>query len=80
MIDLKRRASTIKYTVPNLRYRWPKELEPFTDNQIAACYEDFYFTDDAGNNDEKFPEYFCEISSYPKESVEDQRRNFLDGR
>lgn len=80
MVDLKQRAGTIKYAVPNLRYRWPKELEPFSDNQVAACYEDFGQSEDFGNNDEKFPLWFDMLEEYPKETVEDQRRNFLDGR
>jgi hypothetical protein len=53
-----RRESTVKYVVPNLRHRWPNELGAFSDDAIAALYEDFSLSDDAGNNDEKFPEWF----------------------
>lgn len=49
---------TIKYTVPNLRYRWPKELEPYSDQEIAELYDDFAMSDDHGNNDENFPKWF----------------------
>lgn len=51
------REKTIKYAVPNLRFRWKKELAPYSDNDVAALYESFYLSDDAGNNDEKFPEW-----------------------
>lgn len=53
-----KRAVTIKHIVPNLRYKWRKELEPFSDDAIAALYEDFSLSADHGNNDEKFPEWF----------------------
>lgn len=58
MVDAKQLERTIKYAVPNLRFRWNKELEPFSDKEIATVYMDFYFSEDAGNNDEKFPEWF----------------------
>lgn len=58
-----RRESTIKNIVPNLRRRWPDELASFSDNQVAACYEDFSLSDDAGNNDER---YFDVIGEYPR--------------
>jgi len=54
----KRREGTIRYIVPNLRSRWAKELEPYTDNAIAELYENFSMSDEYGNNDEKFPEWF----------------------
>lgn len=44
--------------VSNLRRRWTKELEPYSDLAIAAMYEGFYFSDDAGSNDEKLPNWF----------------------
>ena len=53
-----RRQTTIKYIVPNLRQRWSKELEPYTDDAIAALYEDYSLSDEYGNNDEKFPLWF----------------------
>lgn len=52
----KQREITIKYVLPNLRYRWP-ELKAIEDNPLASLYEDFYFSDDAGNNDAKFPKW-----------------------
>lgn len=61
------RANTIRYAVPNLRYRWPSELAAFTDNQIAACFEDFGLSEDYGDNDAKFPEWFEMIGGYPSE-------------
>lgn len=66
---VERRASTIKYAVPNLRFRWKKELEPYTDNQVAACYEDFALSDEYGNNDELFPNWFIIIQGYPAEGL-----------
>lgn len=62
---MNRRASTIKYVVPNLRYRWPQELAAYTDNQVAACYEDFALSEEYGDNDAMFPEWLKMISSYP---------------
>jgi len=59
--------TVIKYTVPNLRYRWEKELSEYSDMAIALCYKDFSFSDDYGNNDEKFPEWFPVIAQYEKE-------------
>lgn len=78
MVDLKRRASTIKYAVPNLRRRWAEELKPFTDNQVAACYEDFSLSDEFSNNDENFPLWFEVLEEYPKETVEQRRSDFLE--
>lgn len=54
----KRHENTIKYAVPNLRHKWKEELSPYTDNQVATVYENFSLSDDFGNNDEKFPEWF----------------------
>lgn len=62
MNEMARRKNTIKYVVPNLRQRWHKELELFTDNAIAAAYEDFSLSDDFGDNDVKFPEWFSLIA------------------
>lgn len=62
-MDAKRREGTIKYAVPNLRYRWPEELRPYSDNQVAALYEQFSFSEDFGNNDEKFPEWFSMLAT-----------------
>lgn len=45
-------------TIYNLRFRWKEELKNYTDAQILSRYIDFSFSDDAGNNDEKFPEWF----------------------
>jgi hypothetical protein len=61
-----RRQATIEYAVPNLRERWPDELKPYTDNQVACCYEAFSLSDEFGNNDEKFPEWFDLIKGYPE--------------
>jgi hypothetical protein len=62
-----RRTSTINYIVPNLRNRWPEELKPYTDNQIASVYENFSLSDEYGNNDEKFPEWFSLIKEVSEE-------------
>lgn len=62
-----RREATIKYAVPNLRFSWKEELAPYTDNQVAACYEDFSLSDDFGNNDELFPTWFPDLKKYPPE-------------
>lgn len=64
---MNRREQTIKYSVPNLRYRWKKELSKYSDNAVAACYEDFYFSEDYGNNDEKFPTWFELLPEYEAE-------------
>lgn len=58
--------TVIKYSVPNLRRRWPKELEKYSDRAIALVYDYFYFSEDAGNNDEKFPEWFDMIEEVSK--------------
>lgn len=77
--DSKQRASTIRYVVPNLRYRWPGELKPFTDHQVAGLYEDFSGSDEYGNNDEKFPLWFEMLSEYPA-GEDEQSKNFLEGK
>jgi hypothetical protein len=74
-----RRVSTIRYIVPNLRHRWPEELKPYTDNQVAACYENFSLSDDYGNNDNKFPQWFGMLEEYPTAEEVARRRDFLDG-
>jgi hypothetical protein len=56
-------------TIRNLRYRWPEELKPFTDGQIFRAYDDFARTEDFGNNDEKFPEWFGEIGKYNPDPI-----------
>lgn len=53
----------IRCIVPNLRNRWREELKEFDDDVIAAVYEHFSLSDDHGNNDEKFPEWFDVIST-----------------
>lgn len=53
------REGTIKYILPNLRHRWP-ELKAANDQKLAELYEHFSFSDDYGNNDEKFPLWFEE--------------------
>lgn len=58
-----KRQLTVKYIVPNLRVRWPNELEAFSDNAVAALYEDFAISEDFGDNDEKFPEWFDMLGS-----------------
>lgn len=61
-----KREGTIKYCVPNLRNKWPGELRPYSDNQIAALYEDFSLSDEFGNNDINFPKWFEMLSGYPE--------------
>lgn len=57
----------IKTAVPTLRGRWPKELAPYSDIVIATMFNDFYFSDDAGDNDNKFPTWFNMLPDYKKE-------------
>jgi len=52
------RKGTIKNIVPNLRQRWTEELKPYTDDAIAEVYENFALSDEAGDNDARFPEWF----------------------
>lgn len=47
-----------KNTISNLRFRWKKELEPYSDFAVIEVYEEFSMSVDFGNNDEKFPEWF----------------------
>lgn len=64
--DSKRRASTITNIVPNLRARWPGELAPYSNHQVAGLYEDFSMSDEFGDNDEKFPLWFEMLTEYPE--------------
>lgn len=48
----------------NLRFRWPQELEKYSDKAISHLYEDFTNSDDSGRNDEKFPEWFELLDAY----------------
>lgn len=57
----------IRIAVPTLRQRWPKELAPYSDRIIAILFNDFYFSEDAGNNDAKFPTWFGMLPDYKKE-------------
>lgn len=50
-------AANIVY---NLRYRWKDELIHLTDEELLQIYEDFYFSDLAGNNDQHFLQYLKE--------------------
>jgi len=68
MTNHSKRQNTINLILPNIKYRWPELFEKYTNNQIAAAYEDFNMSADAGNNDAKFPEWFDEIGSYPKDN------------
>ena len=45
-------------TIYNLRFRWQVELAKYSDDAILSRYIDFGLSDDAGNNDEKFPDWF----------------------
>lgn len=53
----KTRINTIKYAVPNLKERWP-ELNKYSDDAVAELYENFSLSDEFGNNDARFPEWF----------------------
>jgi hypothetical protein len=55
-MEMSYRESSIKYVLPNLRHRWPL-LKDVDDNLLAELYENFSVSQDAGNNDEKFPEW-----------------------
>lgn len=57
----------IKTTVPTLRERWPKELEKYSDRVVAAMFNDFYFSMDAGDNDSRFPAWFDLLPDYRQE-------------
>lgn len=61
------RQSTIDKILPNIKLKWPDLANNYTDNQIAACYEDFSMSEDAGDNDKEFESWFSEIKNYPKE-------------
>jgi hypothetical protein len=50
--------------IRNLRQRWPEELQSFSDKALIKCYNDFALSDEWGNNDEKFPEWFCMLPHY----------------
>ena len=50
--------------VSNLRHRWNKELDPYADVTIYALYDDFSLSDEFGNNDEKFPDWFVLLDDY----------------
>lgn len=43
-----------KALIDNLRYRWKKELENYGDRQLVGMYNDFFFSDWSGDNDERF--------------------------
>lgn len=58
--EMSRREGTIRYILPNLRHRWP-ELKSVDDNELAERYEHFSMSDDFGDNDEKFPEWFAPL-------------------
>lgn len=57
-------TTSIRCIVPNLRHKWPNELKNYSDKAIALCYDDFSYSDDFGNNDEKFPQWFDQLSEY----------------
>lgn len=50
--------------VRNIRARWPEETKKFSNHAIACMWEDFYFSDDYGNNDEKLPDWFYLLPDY----------------
>ena len=56
-IDKKRIAELIRYSVAGLKQRWP-QIGNYSDRAVAITFNEFYFSEDAGNNDEKFPEWF----------------------
>jgi hypothetical protein len=62
-----RREQTIKYVLPNLLSRWP-ELSKYPPDAVAELYEDFSMSDDYGNNDEKFPEWFDMLNTAHSQS------------
>lgn len=43
--------------VSNLRFRWPKELEAYSDVKLINEYDEFASSDQFGNNDENFLEF-----------------------
>jgi hypothetical protein len=55
------REQTIRCVVPNLRFRWKNELAAYSDDAVASVYENFSLSADAGDNDEKFPEWFDQL-------------------
>lgn len=40
--------------VCNLRFRWPQELASFSDVALVNAYDDFAFSEEFGDNDERF--------------------------
>ncbi len=60
----------VQETVAALRKRWPGELDGFTDGQIYRAHEAFSASEDAGDNDAKFPEWFDTIGGYTAEYPE----------
>ena len=55
----KRTQTTIRLIVPNLRARWPEQLRPFPDEAVARLYDDFSQSDEHGDNDARFPQWFA---------------------
>lgn len=45
--------------VYNLRFRWPVELDGFSDAELVNHYDEFALSDWFGNNDERFLEWLA---------------------
>jgi len=61
--------SFVKGVVYNVRHRWPDDTKQYSDLAIACMYDDFSFSDDFGNNDEKFPSWFAKLPEYEQETA-----------
>jgi hypothetical protein len=57
-------------TVRNLRFRWGDGLSGYTDECVYALYSDFSESDDYGDNDAKFYEWFDMLPAYSGERVQ----------
>ena len=72
MSKLKDRVSRSAYQnlTYNLRYRWKEELAPYDDCTLYFLYNDFALSEDFGNNDEKFPNWFDLLPAYAETDKE----------
>lgn len=72
-----RRLSTIINILPNLYRRWP-DLTRFPADAVAELYENFSLSDEFGNNDERFPEWFDQLP--PLYAVNEHNQRWLADR
>lgn len=46
--------------ISNLRFRWPEQLKEVSDVMLVNLYDDFYWSEYFGYNDERFLEFIKE--------------------